>query len=235
MEVTPININNTRFLANNTFPTTEKEEYSFGKKAVVATTTALSIGTCLAIMAKKKKYSLSPTKMLKNIKNSYILKTKYKAPEIISIGASTCVGGLLGGFMIDKSRENQKAKLREALMQFGNISIPILGVDLIADNLCKKAGKFTKAATSLGGFFVGVYIANFIMNKVCNLIFNNKTNARGVKATDFTAHVDDLLAVANYVSDSNIIQKIGCIIPLALMVAGNEVGNKQAKTVDINA
>ena len=67
------------------------------------------------------------------------------------------------------------------------------------------------------------------------LIFNNKTDARGVKATDFTAHVDDLLAVANYVSDSNIIQKIGCIIPLALMVAGNEVGNKQAKTVDINA
>ena len=69
MEVTPININNTRFLANNTFPTDEKEEYSFSKKAVVATTTALSVGTCLAIMAKKKKYSLSPTKMLKNIKN----------------------------------------------------------------------------------------------------------------------------------------------------------------------
>ena len=59
MKVTPININNTRFLANNTFPTAEKEKYSYGKKAVVATTTALSVGTCLAIMAKKKKYNIS--------------------------------------------------------------------------------------------------------------------------------------------------------------------------------
>ena len=68
------------------------------------------------------------------------------------------------------------------------------------------------------------------MNKVSNLIFKNKTEERGVKGTDLFPHIDDVLASAQYIAPtSKVVQGISRIIPFALMVAGNEVGNKKAK------
>ena len=68
------------------------------------------------------------------------------------------------------------------------------------------------------------------MNKISNILFNNKSNERGIKGTDLFPHVDDLLASGGYIlPGNNLVHKIGRIVPFALMVAGNEIGNKKAE------
>ena len=164
--------------------------------------------------------------MFKNISKSYLANVKFTEKEVISIGAGSCLGGLIGGYMIDKDPLNRRAKRREALMQIGNISIPILTVEG-ASKLAKNASKPVKTLSAICGLIVGVYVANLLMNMLSNVLFEN-TKSRGVKATDFSAHVDDMVVAANYISDAKFVHYIARIIPLALMFAGNEVGTKTA-------
>ena len=153
------------------------------------------------------------------------------------MGLGTCLGGLAGGYLIDKNPNNRKAKRREAVMQLGNISIPILAVDLTnrLNNKLKVSeetvkGKSVRTVSSLVAIVAGIYLANFIMNKLSNTVFNERANERGVKGTDLFPHIDDVLAAAQYIDEkSDIAHKIARIVPFALMVAGNEVGNKKAQ------
>ena len=193
----------------------------------------------LAACAKKPnggKYSLNPLNFFKNIKDSYIANVKFHDKEVITIGAGSCLGGLAGGYLIDKNIENRKAKRREALMQIGNVSIPILTVEGAAKlskriekaaKMSEKAGKVTKTCFAVGGLLAGVYMANILMNMLSNALFKN-TTGRNVKATDFSAHLDDMVVAANYISDAKFVHYIARLIPFALMFAGNEVGNKTA-------
>ncbi len=200
-------------------------DYSAKEKTIVAGTTALGIAASLALLAKKSGYSLNPLKMTKNFKNSFLAKTDFLAKEIVAIGAGTCLGGLAGGYIIDKDPVNRKAKKREAVMQMGNISIPILTVALF-HNISKKYGKAAQAAGSLAGIFTGVYLANFLMNKLSNVLFNNK-NERGVKIIDFSAHVDDVVAGASYISNAGWVHNAARVIPAILMFPGMAVGTKK--------
>lgn len=202
-------------------------QYSAAQKGVVAATTALGVAASCACLAKGAGYSLKPSKMFKNFKNSWFWKTDFLAKEVISIGVGTCLGGLTGGYIIDKDTLNRKAKQREAVMQIGNISIPILTVAGF-NKLTKKHGKFMQAAGMLAGVFVGVNIANLLMNKLSNVMFHNK-DERGVKLIDFSAHVDDILAGASYASESNLVHKIARIVPAILVLPGFEVGTKKAE------
>lgn len=204
----------------------EKSTYSPKERAIVAGTTALGVAASLAILAKSAKYSLNPKKMFKNIKNSYLAKEEFLVKQVLAMGAGTCLGGLAGGYIIDKDKENRKAKQREAVMQIGNISIPILTVGG-ADKLLKNCSKPVKSIGSLGSILVGVYLANLLMNKLGNAIFHNNAE-RGVKATDFSAHLDDVVVSASYISKDKWVHYISRIVPLALMVPGYEVGNKKA-------
>lgn len=233
MNINPIN--NTKY--NNSFGHFEDNSvnpYSKKQKAVIATTTALGVGVASAILAKKAGYSLAPKKMFSNIKNSYLAKVKYEAKEVISIGVGSCLGGLAGGLMVDKDKNNRKAKFRESIMQIGNISIPIMTVSAFAEygeRVCSKLGN-KKAALGKAGFgvlgiYAGVILANNLMNKLGDVMFKNQ-RGRGVKATDYSAHLDDMVVAANCVSKHPIIHAIGRIIPIALMFAGNEVGNKKS-------
>lgn len=226
MNLSPVNFNTLKTPNFGHGHSHEKSPYSIKEKAVIAGMTALGVGASLALLAKGAGYSLKPQKMFKNFKNSYFYKVDFEAKEIISIGAGTCLGGLAGGYMVDKNKENRKAKRREAVMQIGNISIPILTVHYM-HKLGEKYGKAGEAVSSIAGIFLGVFLANFLMNKLSNVLFKNK-NERGVKATDFSAHVDDMLVAATYISKDNLVHKIGRIIPFALMIPGNEVGNKVA-------
>lgn len=209
-----------------------KSDYSTKEKLVVAGTTALGVLGSLAILAKVKGYSLKPKSFLNYLKNTKIL-----CKEVLTMGAGTCIGGLIGGYLIDKNPINRKAKRREAVMQLGNISIPILTVDL-ADTLCNKMkvslettkGKSIRAVSSLAAIIVGIYTANFAMNKLSNILFNNKSEERGVKGTDLFPHIDDVLASGQYIApNSNLISKVSRLVPFALMVPGNEIGNKKAE------
>lgn len=205
----------------------DKDKCTLKEKAIVAATSALGVGASLAVLAKGSGYSLNPSKMFKNFKKSYICTTPFLAEQIIPLGVGTCVGGLIGGFIIDKNKDDRKAKLREAVMQLGNISIPISTVALF-NKLCLKYGKLAQSVGSLAGIFTGVYLANFLMNKLGNLLFNNR-NERGVKLIDFSAHVDDLLAGASYISTAEWVQNIARIVPVVLVLPGLEVGTRKAE------
>lgn len=204
----------------------DSDRCSLKDKSVVAATSALGVTLSLAMLAKGAGYSLNPVKMLKNVKKSYIATTPFLAKEICAMGAGTCLGGLVGGFIIDKDKNDRKAKMREAVMQMGNISIPISTVALF-NKLCMKHGKLAQSVGSLAGIFTGVYLANFLMNKLGNLLFNSK-NERGVKLIDFSAHVDDLFAGASYISTAEWVHNIARIVPAILVLPGIEVGTRKA-------
>lgn len=230
MKITPIDVNAKNIIPKSSekqnFRGAKDNNYTTAQKATVFATTALGVATSCALLAKKAGYSLNPKKMIKNYKNSYLATVKYEMGEVIGIGAGSCLGGLAGGYLIDKNKENRKAKNREALMHFGNISIPIVTVGVMVDKVFEKAKPLQKAVAGLIGVTAGIFLANIIMNKICNLLFQDKSNERGVELTDLPAHLDDVVVAANYISDAKPVKLLGRIIPLALMVAGNEVGTK---------
>lgn len=223
MNISPVNYTSPEF--KHFGEQDSKNTYSKGQRAVVAGMAALGTAASCAILAKRAGYSLKPNKMFKNIKNSYLAKVKYHDEQVIPIGVGSILGGLAGGYMIDKDPQARKEKRREALMQVGNVSIPILTVDFLSEKL-GKYGKVAKTCGAVAGIFAGVYLANVIMNRVNNFIFRQK-EGRDMKLTDFSAHVDDAVVAASYVSSSPIVNGIARIIPLALMIPGNEVGNKK--------
>ncbi|MCQ2753689.1 MAG: hypothetical protein MJ231_01425 [bacterium] len=227
MLLSPVNVNTVQNTQNSVLaPSFEhaknKNNYSTKQKALVATTSAVGVLGAMMLLARHQNMKF----FTKKFKDSYFVKANYANPvPIIGMGAGSILGGLAGGYLIDKNKTNRKAKSREALLQMGNVAIPILTVDLAVDKLFKNASKWGKAIAGIGGVFVGVALANIIMNKVNNLIFQNK-DERGVKITDYSAHVDDIVTAASYISKSKVVYYISRIIPFALMIPGNEVGKK---------
>lgn len=242
MNVSPVNFNdNVKPSFGHGFSWSEST-YSTKEKALVAATTTLGVLGSLAILAKCAKYSLNPKKMFKNFKGSYLYKAPYDEPEIIAIGAGSCLGGLAGGFMIDKDKRNRKAKLQEALLQIANVSLPIIFVARMAKggmalgqkffekrpNATTYRSKIPKAIGAMIGLFTGVWVSNIVANKINEKIFR-QGKGRPVQLSDFSAHVDDFCMAARQIDDkSKWIHKITMCIPLALLVPGNEVGNKKA-------
>ena len=223
MNISPISQNKQNF--QHLGKSHGENSYSKKERAVITGMTVLGTAASCALLAKKSGYSLNPAKMLKNIKKSFLANVKFHDKEVITIGAGSCIGGLAGGYMVDKNPENRKAKRRETVMQLGNISIPIITVETFA-KFGKKFGKLAQATSAIAGIFTGVYVANILMNKLGNLLFRNK-NERGVKATDFSAHVDDMVVAASYISVNKYVHSIARIVPLALMIPGYEVGTKK--------
>lgn len=209
----------------------KESNYKPSEKALIVGMSALGVLGSLALLAKGAKYSLKPSKMFKDIKHSYLGEVEFGAKEVIAIGTGSSLGGLAAGYIVDKDKDNRRAKRRETLMQIGNVSIPILSVDLLVDKLCKNSSEVVKAVAGLGGLAAGVILANFIMNKINNFLFDEpKGESRRIKFTDFSAHLDDVVVSAEYIAPkSKIVYAISRIIPAVLVVPGVEVGNKQAK------
>lgn len=247
MNVSPIKSNsklNLTFGHNNPWadsPYNDKEKY------IVAGTTALGVIAGMACNAKYNGYSLNPKRMFKNVSNSYFAKHKFDDGPVISIGAGSCLGGLLGGFIIDKDKENRKAKLRETLLQMTNISLPIiftvqatkwghkLGNKYWDKNRPKKLETFrTKIPEiifGLGGLIAGVYTGNVTANKVNEKLFK-QGKGRPVQVTDFSAHLDDFCVAGSQITDAKAMHWLSRLVPAALMIAGNEVGNTTVANAD---
>lgn len=244
MNIQPVKINSlahTDINFGHSNPWSEST-YNTKEKMVVASTTALGVGASLMLLAKKAHYSLSPKRMFKNIKKSYLAQVKYDNEiPVLTIGAGSCLGGLLGGLLIDHNTENKKAKLQETLLQIANISVPILFVGRLAatgkylgkrfleKNTLKETYRtqIPKAIGGIIGLVAGVYSGNILANKINQKIFH-KGEGRSVQISDFSAHVDDVCMTAQQISSENmLIHAFSRIVPVALMIAGNEIGNKK--------
>ena len=255
MNINSVNMNITPAFGHNN-PWADSP-YNIKEKCTVAIATALGAFAGMACHAKYKGFSLNPKKIFgssckpkeiyKNIKNSYWNKIDFDDGPVITIGAGSCLGGFTGGYLIDKNKENQKAKKREALLQMTNITLPIV-FTVYMSKLGKKLGnkywdknrpeklqtfrtKLPQGILAMAGLFWGVFTANIVANKINEKIFH-QGKGRPVQATDFSAHLDDFCVTARQISKSKITDYIQKLVPLALMIAGNEVGNTTVENAD---
>jgi len=228
-------------------PKEKKNNLTTGQKLGIYSMTAAGILTSLAILAKtgKTKYSLNPSKILTTpLKKTFLAKTDYKVKEVLAIGAGSCIGGLAGGAIFDKDKSNFQAKKREALIQYTNISLPILTVAMFSslgkfiqknmlktlehgNNIQKVLYMAPKIISPLLGIGAGMIVGNKAANKLNNKIFKNK-DERPIEVGDFSAHLDDICMASSYISEDNFLVKAASrFVPLALSVAGTEIGCKQ--------
>lgn len=174
------------------------------------------------------------------------------AAKIISIAAGSVAGGFVGGALVDK--DNLKAKKREVLSQLlGDVIVPITCVwagakafkhyentlqklmpkiskeNTFAKIVNKISANIPNAVATLGSLAVGIIAGNKVSNEINEKLYHKKVE-RGIKATDFAPHVDDLcLSISMLNSGSEFGTKLGRIIPLALLVPGYETGTAREK------
>lgn len=218
------------------------------RKNGIALCTALGVAASLAVLSKfdkSKKYSLSLKKMFSTpLKDTYLGSVNYETKEVIGMGIGSCLGGLLGGALFDKRKNNFKEKVEEGIVQITNISLPIAfvqGLSSVGGKVTKKLQPWVKkggmarkimAETpkvfgSMVGLVSGMYLGNRLSHQINKHVFNKQVDDRPVKIKDFAAHIDDICLAATFVAQGNpLTQSVSRVIPLALCVAGNETGNK---------
>lgn len=199
-----------------------KNDLSSKQKSIILGSSIIGMTPVLAVLAKRKAFSLNPAKIIKTpIKDWAIFKYKpvervidFKAPQILAVAAGSVAGGLVGGSIVDK--KNTKAKLRESLNQIlGNVAVPVACVSLGAHYYDKYADKIESVMPQLKGEKKSVNILNkclkglpnlattfgllgigiYLGNRVSNFInekIYHKKVERNIKASDFAPHVDDL-------------------------------------------
>lgn len=172
--------------------------------------------------------------------------------KIISVAAGSVAGGFAGGALVDK--DNIKAKKREILSQLlGDVIVPISCVwagakvfkhyETALQKLMPKIAKESKfakvintisenipnAIATLGSLGVGIIAGNKVSNEINEKLYNMKVE-RGIKATDFAPHIDDLcLSISMVNSGSTFGTLLGRVIPFALLVPGYETGTAREK------
>ena len=218
------------------------------RKLGVLACTTLGVASSLAVLAKcdkSKKYSLSLKKILSTpLKDSYIGSAKYKSKEVIALGLGSTLGGLLGGKLFDKRQDNMKEKVQEGVNQILNISVPVVFVEGLVragekielgmkdwvsqgGKLRKVAGKLPSVSGALVGLAAGMVAGNRLAYAVNKNLLGKKEDDRPIKISDFSAHIDDICVAATLVAENNPVTKVvSRIVPVALGVAGYEVGNK---------
>ncbi|MBQ8459612.1 hypothetical protein IJ541_05875 [bacterium] len=255
---------NTSYIKKNTynigFGSSTENNMSVKQKAIVLASAAAGMTPVLAVMAKRKGFSLNPVKIFKTpIKDwalfKYAPKGKVinleKPGNIIAIASGSVLGGFIGGALVD-SKANLKAKKREVLNQIlGNVLVPVGCVWAGAEAYDKFIAKYEKnipqfkstgkvlkvvnaclknlprAIGTITFLSAGIFAGNRVSNLINEKLYHRKVN-RGVRATDFAPHVDDLcMAVSMMNKETELGSKIGRIIPLALLVPGYETGIAQ--------
>ena len=236
---TPINVNKDG--ANFTHSYLEHSDLTLKQKATILGTSALGMALPLAFLSKKAGFSLNPVKIFKTPIKDWAL-FKYKPVDkvlefdegwkIISVAAGSVAGGFAGGALVDKN--NLRAKKREVLSQLlGDVIVPISCVwagakifkhyEKTLQKLMPKISKDTKFAN------VVIIAGNKVSNEINEKLYKMKVE-RGIKATDFAPHVDDLcLSISMVNSGSTLGTLLGRVIPFALLVPGYETGTAREK------
>lgn len=152
----------------------------------------------------------------------------YEEKDALLIGVGSVAGGLAGGLISDKNKDNIKPKLREASQQIvGCMVFPF--TFLYAGNRLLKSknitGMIPKALTTVAALVSGMEIGNKVVN-----IFNDKIYKEKVKhdvhAEDYFVHTDDICITANMLlkdvpSLSSITSKL---LPASFIISGSKTG-----------
>lgn len=173
----------------------------------------------------------------------------YSEKDVLLIGAGSVIGGLAGGLISDKNKNNVVPKLREASQQFvGSTLIPVsllsLGNKLLEKtnfqlpqiSSTSKPAKVAnavlkvlpKVAMTFAALFGGMQIGNRVVNKVNNKIFNENVN-RSVAPEDMFVHTDDLcLATSMLLKGSPAVSSAtSVILPVTFLLSGAKTGIQQ--------
>ncbi len=238
------------------YPVPKKEKpvdakLSKRERTGVAVSAGLGVAGAIALLAKTatwKNFSLNPKKIMNTkIKDTYLYQAKFEEKEIITMAAGSILGGFTGGLIIDGRSTNNKAEIKskagEAIIQFGNACVPILTVGLAArtgakietkilksfspniNPAARWAAKLPKVALTLAGLAVGMVLGNRSANYLKKIALGAE-DERKIKPADMFMHWDDLCVAASFLSDGPIIQGIARLVPLAMLVAGYQVGCK---------
>ncbi len=116
-------------------------------------------------------------------------------PKILSTAGGAILGGLAGGCIVDRNKEDRIEKVKEGLFEMTNITVPTLlvagGVKFMqSKKLDKGIGKFAPVVFGLG---LGIPIAQKISNTISKKIFKDKGEERKFKPKDLLVHSDDLI------------------------------------------
>ncbi len=158
------------------------------KKAVVLASAAAGMTPVLAILAKRKGFSLNPAKILKTpVKNWALFKyapenkaIQFEAPQIISVAAGSVAGGFIGGAIVD-DKANLKAKKREVLNQIlGNVLVPVGCVWAGAEIYNKYADKLMDAMPQIMSANKAAKVLNKCLRALPNAAFTIGFLATGI-------------------------------------------------------
>lgn len=238
--------NSPKVVIEDTAP--DKFEKSVKKKTDKKVLAGSIIGSLSGILASVGAvYALAKTKnpslAFKNL--------RYEELDVLMVGAGSVLGGLVGGLISDKDKNNVKPKLREASQQFlGNMACPI-GLMAATTRLLDKSGfklpqinsssrpaqavnvalrALPKVVVTIASLVGGMEIGNKIMNKVNNIVFKEEVK-HDVHAEDYLVHADDLCLAANcLLKDAGSITKVTSkILPFTFIVAGSKTGIQKSE------
>lgn len=156
----------------------ETSNLSKKQKAAILASSAVGMTPVLAVLAKRKGFSLNPAKIIKTpIKDwaifKYAPKGKYiefEGPQIIATAAGSVAGGFVGGALVD-DKSNLKAKKREVLNQIlGNVLVPVGFVAGGAKLYNKYADKIEGAMPQIKSSKKLVKHINTILTKLPNAV-----------------------------------------------------------------
>lgn len=118
------------------------------------------------------------------------------AKEILLTAGGAIAGGLSGGVIFDKNKENRKEKVKEAVFEMTNIAVPTLiaagTLDLLkSKKLDKGLFKFAPFVLGLGA---GIPLASKVSGFISKKIFKeDKDGIRKFHPKDFLVHADDMV------------------------------------------
>lgn len=155
---------------------------------------------------------------------------------VLTVSTSAVAGGLAGGLTDSKTKEDKKAKVKEAIFHTLTVAIPatiatgVLGI-------AKKAnykGKLPNVLAPIIGIGAGMKLAQGATNAIDKHVFNkdnlNFEPKRKLKLEDYIVHIDDILALM-ILSKVPLANKIHAdkILPLIYAWSGYEAGATKAQ------
>ena len=211
-------------------------------KIVAASVAGSAIGIAGAVagvyaMAKKGNPTLALSKL------------KYAEKDVLLIGTGSVLGGLAGGLIADKNKENVKPKLREATQQLiGNTVFPVATL-AAANGILEKTNfhlpkiksnskpakianavlaVLPKVVVTVASLTGGMHVGNKVVNKLNNKIFKEEVK-HCVKPEDMLVHSDDICLTASMIlKDAKTISNVvSTALPATFLVSGAKTGMQQ--------